>query len=95
MSKGIESRSAIRLDTPRLGEDTPVWQLVRSEYLARCRIFNVRRDLSLDLRDGSQHDFYVLEAPDWINVIPLTKDGQAVMIEQYRHGSGQVTLEIP
>lgn len=95
MSKGIESTSAIPFDASRLGEDTPVWQLVRSEYLARCRIFNVRRDLSLDPRDGSQHDFYVLEAPDWINLIPLTKDGQVVMIEQYRHGSSQVTLEIP
>jgi ADP-ribose pyrophosphatase len=95
MSKSIGSASAIPFDASRLGEETPVWQLVRSEYLARCRIFNVRRDLSLDPRDARQHDFYVLEAPDWINVIPLTSDGQVVMIEQYRHGSGQVTLEIP
>lgn len=95
MSKGIASPSAIPFDASRLGEETPPWQLVRSEYVARCRIFSVRRDLSLDPRDGRQHDFFVIEAPDWINVIPFTTDGQVVMIEQYRHGSGQVTLEIP
>jgi 8-oxo-dGTP pyrophosphatase MutT (NUDIX family) len=51
--------------------------------------------MSLDPRDGRAHDFYVIEAPDWINVIPLTDDGRVVLIEQYRHGSGEVSLEIP
>ncbi|HEX8558873.1 MAG TPA: NUDIX hydrolase, partial [Pyrinomonadaceae bacterium] len=32
---------------------------------------------------------------DWINVIPLTRDGEVVFIEQYRHGSEEVSLEIP
>jgi len=87
--------TVVTFDAARLGAETPPWELVRSEHLARCRILNLRRDLSIDPRDGRQHDFYVIEAPDWINVIPLTADGQVVMIEQYRHGSGEVTLEIP
>jgi ADP-ribose pyrophosphatase len=41
------------------------------------------------------HDFYVLEAPDWINVIPLTPEGEVVLIRQYRHGVEAVMLEIP
>ncbi|MDH4207517.1 MAG: NUDIX hydrolase, partial [Anaerolineae bacterium] len=32
---------------------------------------------------------------DWVNVIPLTPDKQVVMVRQYRHGSREVTLEIP
>jgi ADP-ribose pyrophosphatase len=32
---------------------------------------------------------------DWINIIPLTTDHQVVMVRQYRHGSREVTLEIP
>ncbi len=67
----------------------------RSEPVADCRVFKVRRDLSADPRDGREHDFYVIEAPDWINVIPLTKAGEVVLIEQYRHGSEEVSLEIP
>jgi 8-oxo-dGTP pyrophosphatase MutT (NUDIX family) len=68
---------------------------VSSEQIADCRVFKVRRDISADPRDGRAHDFYVIESPDWINVIPLTDDGQVVLIEQYRHGTGEISLEIP
>ena len=67
----------------------------RSEQVADCRVFKVRRDYSTDPRDGKRHDFYVIEAPDLINVIPLTKDEEVVLIEQYRHGTEEVSLEIP
>lgn len=72
-----------------------LWRRERSERVADCRVFKVRRDYSTDPRDGRVHDFYVIEAPDWINVIPLTDDGRVVLIEQYRHGTGEVSLEIP
>jgi 8-oxo-dGTP pyrophosphatase MutT (NUDIX family) len=71
------------------------WQVVRTEVVADCRVFKVRRDVSHDRRDSREHDFFVIEAPDWINVVPLTVDGQVILIEQYRHGSKKVTLEIP
>ncbi len=72
-----------------------LWKRERSEQVADCRVFKVRRDYSTDPRDGRVHDFYVIEAPDWINVIPLTKDGEVVLIEQYRHGTAALSLEIP
>ena len=72
-----------------------LWMRERSEQVADCRVFKVRRDHSADPRDGRVHDFYVIEAPDWINVIPLTDDGRVVLIEQYRHGTCEVSLEIP
>jgi ADP-ribose pyrophosphatase len=72
-----------------------VWRRERSEQVADCRVFQVRRDYSADPRGGRVHDFYVIEAPDWINVIPLTKDNEVVLIEQYRHGTEGVSLEIP
>lgn len=71
------------------------WRRVSSEQVADCRVFRVRRDISANPRDASEHDFYCIEAPDWINIIPLTADNQVVMIEQYRHGTDEITLEIP
>jgi 8-oxo-dGTP pyrophosphatase MutT (NUDIX family) len=71
------------------------WKRVSSEQVTDCRVFKVRRDISADPRDGQAHDFYVIEAPDWINVIPLTEAGEVVFIEQFRHGTGEVSLEIP
>ena len=38
---------------------------------------------------------FVLDQPDWVNVIPLTAENQVVMIEQWRHGTRSVQLETP
>jgi 8-oxo-dGTP pyrophosphatase MutT (NUDIX family) len=84
-----------RFDRARFGAESALWQCVRSEIVADCRVFRVRRDWSASPQTGQEHDFYVLTTGDWINVIPLTADDEVVMIEQYRHGSGDVTLEIP
>jgi ADP-ribose pyrophosphatase len=81
---------------PPTAEPSPrPWARGSSEELADCRVFKVRRDISADPRDGRAHDFYVIEAPDWVNVIPLTDDGRVVLIELYRHGTGEISLEIP
>ena len=32
---------------------------------------------------------------DWVNVVPITAAGRVVMIRQYRHGTGEIGLEIP
>jgi 8-oxo-dGTP pyrophosphatase MutT (NUDIX family) len=37
----------------------------------------------------------VIETQDWVNIIPITADHRVVMVRQYRHGSREVTLEIP
>jgi ADP-ribose pyrophosphatase len=71
------------------------WEREESDYLGDYRIFRLRRDHSRSPQSGRTHTFYVLEATDWINVIPLTPEGQVVLIRQYRHGTGEVTLEIP
>ena len=76
-------------------ESPAAWRRNRSEPVADCRVFQVRRDWSTNPRDASEHPFYVLEAPDWINVIPVTKDDEVVLIEQYRHGTQELTLEAP
>ena len=40
-------------------------------------------------------NFYVVDAPDWINVVPLTPEGDVVFVRQYRFGIEDLTLEIP
>lgn len=71
------------------------WEKLDSEEIANFRIFKMRRDVRRSPRTGAEHSFFVLESPDWVNVIPLTPDGRVVMIHQFRHGTAEVTLEIP
>lgn len=71
------------------------WPTVRSETLADYRVFRVRQDHKRSPRTGATHDFFVLECPGWVNVIALTPAREIILIEQYRHGTEVVELEIP
>ena len=71
------------------------WTTKRSAAIGDFRIFSIRQDFKVSPRTGSDHDFYVIDCVDWVNIIPVTADGHLVMVEQYRHGSGTVELEVP
>ena len=72
-----------------------LWQKLGSRPIGDFFIFKLRGDRKVSPRTGAEHEFYVLDSRDWVNVIALTPDEQLVMIEQYRHGSNTVELEIP
>jgi len=72
-----------------------IWTISGTEQIADCKVFSVHRNLASAPGQSTVHDFYVLRAHNWVNVIPITADGQVVLIEQYRHGVDAVTLEIP
>lgn len=71
------------------------WQKIGSKSLADYRIFTLRADRAISPRTGIEHEFFVIDCVDWVNVIALTPDDQMVMVEQYRHGTNTVELEIP
>jgi 8-oxo-dGTP pyrophosphatase MutT (NUDIX family) len=71
------------------------WEKLDSEQIANYRIFKMRRDVCRSPRTGEEHSFFVLESPDWVNVVALTPEYQVVMIHQFRHGTAEITLEIP
>lgn len=65
----------------------------RVEYTTN--IFKVlKRDMKIESEDHSA-TFSILEAPDWINVIALTPEYEIVLVEQYRYGIEEPTLELP
>jgi 8-oxo-dGTP pyrophosphatase MutT (NUDIX family) len=71
------------------------WPKTGSTPLGDFRVFKLRSDRRVSPRTGKEHDFFVLESANWVNVIALTPDQQLVMIEQFRHGTDKVELEIP
>ncbi|MGR8950666.1 MAG: NUDIX hydrolase [Gammaproteobacteria bacterium] len=80
--------SSIRTDEP--------WQVQDSEVIHRNDFFRVRRDrCALKRAQQTTADLYVLELPSSVIVVPLTADGEFIMLEQYRHGAGQWVVECP
>lgn len=75
-------------------KDKTAWQVLSSEYLHREPWLTVRRD-HVVLPNGSHiPSYYVLEYPDWVNVIAITREGQFVMVRQYRHGLQETNYEL-
>ncbi|NBB73204.1 MAG: NUDIX domain-containing protein [Bacteroidetes bacterium] len=71
------------------------WDKLNSTPQGQYAVFDVRKDRMQSPTTAEEHAFYVIEAPDWVNVIPVTPDGQVVCIRQYRPGTDRVTLEVP
>lgn len=71
------------------------WITLSTEVLGSYPIFELSRSRQRSPLSGREHSFLRLDCPDWVNVIAVTDDGKMVLIEQYRHGTDDMTLEIP
>ncbi|MBG6237050.1 8-oxo-dGTP pyrophosphatase MutT (NUDIX family) [Pedobacter sp. CAN_A7] len=40
-------------------------------------------------------DYYVLEYPNWVNAITLTRENKIILVRQYRHAADIISLEVP
>lgn len=70
------------------------WDILDSDYLLKERWLTVRKDHVRMPSGVEMDDFYVLEYPDWINVVSITEEGKFVIERQYRHGTQSVEYEL-
>ena len=78
----------------RKEEDAMRWEVLSTEYLFRRPWLTARRD-HVRLPNGVENpEYYVLEYPDWVNVIARTEDGRFVFVRQYRHALGETRYEL-
>lgn len=75
--------------------DPKVWTRISEVDPLDFQIFKLRQLQAADPRDGKPHPRVFLDCGDWVNVIPVTKAGEVVMIRQFRFGIWQLTLELP
>jgi 8-oxo-dGTP pyrophosphatase MutT (NUDIX family) len=71
------------------------WKRKKHKVDYDCGFFQVHVDHSASPVTGKEHPFFILSTHDWTNVIALTPAQEVLMVSQYRHGSGEVSLEIP
>ena len=60
------------------------WKKKSSKYLLNNKIFKMREDLVTSPKLGSDHSVWVMEVPTWVNIIPITTDGEVILVNQYR-----------
>ena len=70
------------------------WKILNSKYLYKHNGMAVRVD-QCETHNGDVFEPYVVESNNWVNIIALTKKREVILVRQYRHGVGEVLLEIP
>ena len=71
------------------------WKTRSSEYIVSKPWATLRVD-ECELPDGRiASEYYVLEYPNWVNVVAITEDDKVIMVRQYRHSGDIVSIEIP
>ena len=71
------------------------WKVISSKYLHKEPWLTVRKE-KCELPNGKiVPEFFVIEYPDWVNAFALTEEGKVIMVKQYRHGIGEVGIELP
>lgn len=78
-----------------MNDEVQAWTRKSTRQLADCRIFTLHETTSISPRTDQEHHFYYIETADWVNVVPVTSANELVCIRQFRHGTEEITLEIP
>jgi ADP-ribose pyrophosphatase len=71
------------------------WKVVDSQIDRDYNVFRIKEVHAVSPRTNRTGKFYTIDTRDWVNIIAITENQEIVMIKQYRHGSKEVTLEIP
>ena len=70
------------------------WKTLDQKDLIKRPWLTARMD-KVELPTGAIIDeYYVLEYPDWVNTIAITKEGKFVFVRQYRYALGKTVNEL-
>ncbi|MBS3751187.1 MAG: NUDIX hydrolase [Anaerolineales bacterium] len=71
------------------------WEYNGSEEGEDLILFQSRFDTYVNLRNDQTVKAVILEAPEWVNIVALTRDKKVIIVQQYRFGVQRLTSEIP
>ncbi len=71
------------------------WETLETKKVDNFKIFDLMWITRQNKNLNKKSNFVVLDSPQWVNIIPITKDNNVILIEQYRQGIDDLTIEIP
>ena len=70
------------------------WKIIKKVDVFSNKFLSLTEKQSKHPHLGN-HNFYCIEFPHWVNVVPITKNNELIIVKQYRHGLEEYTLETP
>nr|MBP8298921.1 NUDIX hydrolase [Planctomycetota bacterium] len=56
------------------------WERLGDELLVRYKVFDVRKSRRRSPRTGADIGFFLIDTPNWVNVIAITTDQKLVLV---------------
>jgi 8-oxo-dGTP pyrophosphatase MutT (NUDIX family) len=83
--------------TPAPGRTVPPapWVTLNQSLVADCKVYRIWQRRLRHSRDGREGDFYILEAPDWVQALALTPRHELILVRQWRYGLCRLSWEPP
>jgi ADP-ribose pyrophosphatase len=73
----------------------PNWKTTTKKTVAENPFLKLEEHRREEEGTGRYGYFFIVHAPDWVNIVAITEQQEIVLIEQFRHGSERIELEIP
>ena len=77
----------------QVNDDSLVWKEGKKTTLLKTRVLDVT-SIESTSSDGLKGDYVVMDAPDWVIVIP-DAGKSFLMVKQWRHGERALSIEFP
>jgi 8-oxo-dGTP pyrophosphatase MutT (NUDIX family) len=71
------------------------WDVLKDRVILKTPIVTIKAGPVICKRTGIKKDFYLIDFPDWVNIVAITPERNIVMIRQFRYGSNRMEIEIP
>ena len=71
------------------------WKILKSNYVVKDRWMTLRADKCETPGGTILEPFYIQEPVDWVHVVAFDDQRRILLNEQYRHGAGKISTELP
>lgn len=76
-------------------KEIPLWRTTSKKIVADNPFLTLEEHRREEEETGRHGYFYIVGAPNWVNIIALTENNEIVLVEQFRQGTERIELEIP
>lgn len=77
-----------------INKEIKPWTVLEEEDISPSHWFPLTRQ-KVKLSNNNVYDYYFSRMGDVVQILAVTKQGEVVLVRQYKHGLGEITLEIP
>ncbi|MEO1288209.1 MAG: NUDIX hydrolase [Chloroflexota bacterium] len=67
---------------------------IKSRTAWKCPYYHIQQDI-IQLPDGTQGEYNIVNSPEAVFVVPVTNDGRLILVKNYRYTLKQWVWEVP